>query len=325
MKLSAGGRELSFSRSDLFLLALAVLMVGYGGYEYVNQQNAIEGAVAVNATITDVGVEQTDGRGIDYVPVVSYEYVFEGTAYTGGDVFPGSIHSTYDTQSEARAVIDSYSVNQTATAYVDSQSPANAFLKKTTTSEPLLLAGGGGIIFIVALIRGRQNTINPGDGHAQKQLEPGATDNDWTVLGVDHGRLGAICKRCIISSLVATGLSVMGVVVVLLGTNPTMHTSSIQPDLFGPIGIAFLGAFLSTCALIGSLLSYSIWSYLEIRRARTTSQVERHRSLLGVLFADEDDLNQYEQQIRLTEVSLLIAAVLLTVLLDMLGLISIPG
>lgn len=323
MDFSVAGRGMEYSRGELVMILIALLIIGYAGYDYVQQINAIQTAVAVNATITEVGITLSDGGGMDYFPEITYEYQYKGTNYTGDAVFPGGLHSGYD-RSEARAIIAPYTENETVTAYVDPHSPADAFLKKEAGTEHLLLAGFGVIMLVMAFFQGRQNAIDESQTHSQQQIEHAGEIDDLTILGFDHDRLGTVCKRFIVGSFVATWVSVVGIFFVALAIDSSTQTSPVQLDLFSPAGIVFLIAFLSGMSLIISILTYSGWSYLESRWLRTTLQFERHRGRIGLLFADDENLNRYERRIRWTEFSLLVALILFTVLLNILGIIDIP-
>jgi hypothetical protein len=323
MDIFVAGRKMEFSRGQLFMMLIALLMIGYAGYDYVQQINAIQTAVAVNATITEVGITLSNGGGMVYFPEVTYEYQFEGGNYTGDAVFPGSLSSAYE-RSEARAILAPYAENETVTAYVNPHSPTDVFLKKKTGSGHLPLAGFGVLMFVTMLFQGRQSAIDGSQTHSQQQSEHDGEGDNLTILGFDHDRLGTVCKRFIIGSVVATWVSVVSIVFVVLAIDSSTQTSPVQVDLFSPAGIVFLAAFLSGIALIVSILTYSGWSYLESRWLRTTLQFERHRGRIGLLFADDENLNRYERRVRLTEFSLLIALFFLIVLLDILNIVDIP-
>jgi hypothetical protein len=266
-------------------------------------------------------VTQSEGRGIDYYPEVAFEYRYEGTTYTGDSVFPGSISSGYDSRSEARAVVDPYDRGETVTAYVDPDSPGEAFLRKDTSSGPLLLAGVGAVMFLLVLFKGRQRAS--ADPEMGEQRVDGDELAELTTLGIDHDRLGTALKRLIVASFVSTWLSLMGVFALVLAIGTSDWGSPAQFDLFDPAGMVFLLAFLSVCALIGSLFAYGGWSAIECRRLRTTLQARR-RGLVALLFAGSEDLNRYERRVRLTAVTFLVATFLLVVLLDVLGVIDLP-
>jgi len=85
MSVPVGETAVHLSRTRIVLgLLLLVGLVGYGGYGYVQQSQALSDAVAVQATVTDAGIDRREaGRGIEYVPRVEYTYRYRGETYTG--------------------------------------------------------------------------------------------------------------------------------------------------------------------------------------------------------------------------------------------------
>lgn len=324
MDLTIAGRNLSFSRAQVFLLLVALAAIGYGGYDYVHQEAVIDDAVTVNATIKEVGITQGGGRHIDYYPRVTYEYQFEGRTYTGEDIYPGSLSTGYDTRSEARAIVEPFAENETVTAYVDPQSPTDAFLKNERNSGPLYLVGFGVVALGILYVKGRQSSGDSSQSRPTQQTEPDGDLADWTVLGVDHDLVGAVCKQLIIVSFVATWLSLVGIAILLLGSDMSTGSALTHLAPFNSLGLVFVSAFLSGSALIVSLLTYSGWSYLQAKRIQASLGLNRHQGLVGLFFAEAETLNRYERRIRLTEFALVIALFLLAILLDILGVIDIP-
>lgn len=146
-------RETTFSidgpstlKGAVALLLVGLVATGFGVYDYVEQSDAIEDSVDVDAEIIDIGVEtvsSSSSSGVDYKPTVRFVYEYEGTSYTSGNVFPGQVSPNYDTESEARSVLNDYESGQTVTAYVDPDDPDDAFLRDRTSNAPLLLVGIG--------------------------------------------------------------------------------------------------------------------------------------------------------------------------------------
>lgn len=137
---------------SVLLVVLALGLVGYGAYDYVEQSDAVRDAVAVEATVVEAGVETTSTPGssdVEFRPTVRYRYTYDGTAYTGTDLFPGSVPPTYDTESAARDVLAGYEAGAAATAYVDPAAPGDAFLENRTSNTPLLLAGIGAVLALL--------------------------------------------------------------------------------------------------------------------------------------------------------------------------------
>jgi hypothetical protein len=137
-------------KSALALLLIGLAVTGYGAYDYTQQSDAVDDAVAVDAAITDVGVESTStgsSPGTDYRPTVRFTYEYEGTEYASTNVFPSAITSDYDTESAAREVVAAYAVGESTTAYVDPADPDGGFLKTETSNAPLV-AVGVGLLFV---------------------------------------------------------------------------------------------------------------------------------------------------------------------------------
>jgi len=131
-------------RGALLMLLVGLALVGYGGYDYVQQSDAVRNSVEVTATVEEVGVETVSARrGVDHEPTVRFSYEYEETTYESSSVFPASISPTYDTESAARSVVAEYEEGATATAYVAPDRPGDAFLKNRTTNGPVLAAGFG--------------------------------------------------------------------------------------------------------------------------------------------------------------------------------------
>lgn len=145
--ITIGGRELDPALGGVIAVGVGLAMVGFGGYDYVQQNDAVE----VNATVTETDVDRNSNRRAapDYRPEVSLEYSYGGETYTGGSVFPASISKDYDTRSAAESRLEGYEVGETTTAYVDPDAPGDAFLVTETTNEPLKFAGIGGFLMLL--------------------------------------------------------------------------------------------------------------------------------------------------------------------------------
>ncbi|WP_135805912.1 DUF3592 domain-containing protein [Halorussus marinus] len=157
--ITVGGREIDPVRGGLLVLLVGVAVAGYGGYDHLQQRQAIDAAVPVNATITETGVE-SDGSGsstgVDHYPVVRFEYAYRGESYTSQNVYPASVRQSYDTESAASDVVDEYEVGATVTAYATPESPGDAFLKNQQSNGPLVAIGIG----LVAMLLGGRSALN---------------------------------------------------------------------------------------------------------------------------------------------------------------------
>jgi len=62
MDLPVGITTLHLSRKSVYLLLLAVALVGFGGYSYAQQTQAVDNAVTVQATVDSAAIERIDSR-----------------------------------------------------------------------------------------------------------------------------------------------------------------------------------------------------------------------------------------------------------------------
>ena len=134
----------------MFLVGLAT--IGYGGYSYVEQSSALDSAVEVDATISSTSVETLDaGRGIEYSPRATFDYTYEGEAYTATNVYPGRLSPEFGTREKAMSKLEGYESGDTVTAYVPSDSPGEAFLKHESNDKPLFVMGFGVLFVLTSL------------------------------------------------------------------------------------------------------------------------------------------------------------------------------
>ena len=137
---------------SVLLVVVALGVVGYGAVDYAGQTDALEDAVAVEATVIEAGVETTSTPGtgdVEFRPTVRYRYSYDGSAYTGTDLFPGSVAPTYDTESAAREALAGYEPDAAVTAYVDPAAPEAAFLEDRPSNTPLVIAGIGAVLALL--------------------------------------------------------------------------------------------------------------------------------------------------------------------------------
>ena len=142
----------STTRGALVLLVVGLAAAGFGGYDYLQQSDAVDDAVAVDAEIVETGVKTVSGgrrSGVEYRPTVRFTYTYDGTSYTSTNVFPSTTSPSYDTESAARDVLDGAGTGDAVTAYVDPADPDGAFLLNQTSAAPLLFVLVGGL-FVVA-------------------------------------------------------------------------------------------------------------------------------------------------------------------------------
>ena len=136
-------------KSALFVL-IGVGLIGYGGYSLMEQNSAVKNAEPVNATIQSTGVEEESARrGVKFRPTAEFTYSFQGEEYTGGKVYPGPMTQKFRTQREAEEEID-YARGNTVQAFVNPESPGDAFLKKDKSASPIMMLVIGVLISGVA-------------------------------------------------------------------------------------------------------------------------------------------------------------------------------
>jgi hypothetical protein len=154
LNLSIGSDGPDSTRLALLMIVVGVAVAGYGGYDYTQQSEAVANAVEVDATVVETGVEESSSRrgGVEYRPAVEFRYQYEGTNYTGTDVYPASTQSNFDTESAARSVLDGYSEGERVTAYVDPNAPATGFLKAEESTAPMKVIGVGGLFALFGVV-----------------------------------------------------------------------------------------------------------------------------------------------------------------------------
>ena len=140
----------------LLYVIIGLAIASYGGYDYLQQTEAVRESVEVDATVTELSIETTSGTssnpGVNYEPAVKFEYRYNGTQYTGTKVYPADIEQNYETQSAAESVIEEYEQGAETTAYVEPAEPNDALLKNKTSNAPLIAIGIGEIFALFAAV-----------------------------------------------------------------------------------------------------------------------------------------------------------------------------
>lgn len=140
----------------LLYIVVGIAIASYGGYDYVQQTEAVRNSVEVNATITELSIETDSGTssnpGVEYEPSVAFAYTYDGTKYTGTKLYPANIEQSYETRSAAESAIEPYEQGGQTTAYVSPDEPGDAFLKNKTSNAPVLAIGVGGLFTFLATI-----------------------------------------------------------------------------------------------------------------------------------------------------------------------------
>ena len=124
-----------------------ILLLGIGGYVLYTQYTAIQGAVAVNATVKSATVEAETGA--KFAPSVVYRYEYEGNTYQNDDLYPGIVNQE-TSGDRAFEISHEYHSGDNITAYVDPNDPSEAFLITKIASRMTLGFLGGGI-FVTGL------------------------------------------------------------------------------------------------------------------------------------------------------------------------------
>jgi Protein of unknown function (DUF3592). len=144
-----GGKGATISNILIVLVGLGLIFLGYN--TYTSQNQALENPVNVSATVTDTGIQEDSSRrgGIDYQPVIQYEYSFEGQEYTSDNMYPGGQSpKDYNLQSSAKEVVEDYTQGSKLNVYVPPENPGEAFIKAKKTNSPLFFIGIG-VLFVI--------------------------------------------------------------------------------------------------------------------------------------------------------------------------------
>ena len=140
----------------LLYLFIGIAVISYGGYDYVQQTEAVRESVEVTATVTELAVETDRGTssnpGVNYDPIVEFEYTYNGTEYTGTKIYPADIEQNYDTRSGAESAIEQYEQGTQTVAYVSPDQPGDAFLKSKTSNAPIIAIVLGGLFTLFASV-----------------------------------------------------------------------------------------------------------------------------------------------------------------------------
>ena len=323
MELPVGITTLHLSRKSVYLLVLAVALVGAGGYSYVQQGQAVGDAVTVQATVDNARVERLDaGRGIDYEPEIEYTYEYRGETYTSEEVFPGPTIRTYSDRSNAQSVVRSYEPGTTVQAYVRPSDPSNAFLIRERTPWPTRALAVGGVLLCIVVLAGL-GSKHPGQHELRPEREVRSPPSRTWVERNDE-RLRRLSKRSLAVCFVAFWLSMVGLFFGVL----SLSDSSVQPvqaDLLGPVGLPLLAGASFWVGMILSLCLYGLQSYGRYQRLRRRLSKPkppspfRHPSrLVTILGTEGDELPEYGRRVRVTGWTFLIAIGMAAILAQLL-------
>jgi hypothetical protein len=300
MEFSVRGTPITFTPLMIVAVLLGLGAVGYGGLDYIHQSDAVEDAVEINTTVTDTEIRKSVGRGLAYRVTVEHTYQYRGTEYTSERVFPGATSPVYTQRGDAENVAERYEPNTTVTAYVDPDSPGQAFLERQTTMAPFGYVGLGGIVAILTMLHA-VGVRNPGQGtELQPASEHEPTRYD-TLFGLDRGTVHSLSKRLMVIAPIGFLLSLVATVYFIVS-----GSSSIQADPTDPVGLALLTAGITALGLMTALVAYGVWSFTEYRRLRERiSEPQppspfRHPTRLVTILYTSDGLDAYGRRVKLT-------------------------
>lgn len=323
IELPVGITTLHLSRKSVYLLVLAVALVGAGGYSYVQQGQAVSDAVTVQATVDNARVERLDaGRGIDYEPEIEYTYEYQGETYTSEEVFPGPTIRTYSDRSNAQSVVRSYEPGTTVRAYVRPSDPSNAFLIRERTTWPARAVAIGSVLLCIVVLAGL-GSKHPGQYELRPEREVRSPPSRTWVERNDE-RLRRLSKWALLVYFVAFWLSMVGLAFGILSLSEG-SARPVETDLLGPVGLPLLAAAGFWIVMILSLCLYSLQSFSRYRRLRRRLPEPRPPSpfrhpsrLVTILGTDGDELPKYGRRVRVTGWAFLIATGMTAVLVQLL-------
>ena len=327
MELPVGITTLRLSRKSVYLLLLAVALVGAGGYSYVQQGQAVDTAVTVQATVDSAQVERIDSRrSIDYEPEIKYTYEYQGETYTSEQVFPGPTIRTYSDRSNAESIVRSYEPGTTVQAYVRPSAPGDAFLVRERTPWPTRALAVGGVLLGLVVLAGLGEK-RPGRHELRPEREV-RTPASRTWVERNDERLRRLSKWALLVCFVAFWLSMVGLFFGIL----SLSDSSVQPvqaDLLGPVGLPLLAGAGFWVGMILSLCLYGVQSFSRYRRLRRRLPEPkppspfRHPSrLVSILGTEGDELPEYGRRVRVTGWAFLMATGMTVVLGQLLYMAS---
>ncbi|WP_080510804.1 DUF3592 domain-containing protein [Halorubrum californiense] len=301
MQFTVRGVAITVTPIILLTLALGLGIAGYGGYDYVQQTDAVNNPVAVETAVVETELSRSEGRRFYYRVRVEHTYEYQGDEYTSNQIFPGSTKPIYTVRDDAAQILEPYEPNTTTTAYVAPDSPSRGFLKRQTTFAPFKFIGLGGFITVLTTLHaiGARNAgQNTGIGQTSKQ----ETSHHNTVFGVERNTLCRGSKRLLLVTPIGFLISLASVVALLLNSS----TTTVQVRLTDPVGFALLTAVLSILGFIVGLILYGSWSFTEYRRLRERMPDQRPPSpfrppsrLITILYT-RDGLDAYGRRVKLT-------------------------
>ena len=326
MNISIRGTPVAVTVGTVIFAAIGLALIGYGGYDYVQQSQTVDDSVEVEATIVETSVTEVEsGRsGIEYDTHAEFTYQYQGTEYRSDQIVPGSFDETYDTRREAESALEPYEDGDTVTAYVDPDTPANGFLEQRTSQGPVQFMAIGGLLLLVLMLDA-VGARKPGHGTDLQPVDEHDLQRYPTMLGVDRETVNRVSKQLMKAAVAVLPLSLGGVVLVLLGTESGSGAGSeLQVTLLDPVGFLLGTAFLAVLVLLVSVLLYGVWSFTEYRRLRDRIPEPRppspfkHPTRLVTILLGNHDLDTYGKRVQRTGFAFLVALFFTAVILQFL-------
>lgn len=327
MEVSVNDTPIEITTGTLIFALIGLALVGYGGYDYVQQSAALDDAVEVEATVVETSITEIEsGRsGIEYDTHIEFTYQYQETEYTSDQLVPGSFDPTYDTRPDAEAALEPYDEGATVTAYADPDAPSEGFLEQRTSQGSLQFMALGGLVLLVISLDA-VGARKPGHGTNLQSVDEHEPQRYRTLFGVDRETVNHVSKQLIKGAVVVLPLSLVGVVLVLLGTESGSGSgaASRQVGLSDPVGLLLGTAALAGLVLFVSVVLYGIWSFTEYRRLRDQIPEPRppspfkHPTRLVTILLGNYDLDTYGNRIQRTGFAFLVAVFLVGAVLQLL-------
>lgn len=301
MQFTVRGVAVTVTPLILIALMLGLGIAGYGGYDYIQQSNAVDDSVAVETTVVDTDISRSEGRHFYYRISVEHTYEYQGREYTSKRVFPGSTRPIYTVQSDAQRIIEPYEPNETATAYVNPDNPSRAFLERQTTFAPFKFISFGSLLALLTTLHAI-GARNPGQNTGISRTGERKPTQYDTVFGFNRDTLSQVSKRLMLVTPAVFFISLVTIVALLLNS----EGPSLQVSVTNPAGFALLAALLSVLGFMLGLTLYGIWTFTEYRRLRERipdprpPSPFRHPSRLITIMYSRDGLDTYGRRVKLT-------------------------
>jgi len=313
MEFTVRDTSVRVTKGTVIIVLVCLAGITFGGYDYVQQSEAVDDAVTVEATIEEASVYQSESRGSsDYYVQIEFTYQFQGAQYTGDQLFPGSISPSYDTRADAQLAIEPYEAGETVTAYVDPADPSDGFLERQTITSPFEVMAIGGLGLLITAL----NTIGarkPGAETGLRSEHEYTSARYQTLFGVDRGTVHSLSIRLLKIALFVLPASVVSVVAVLLfAGSGSDDPANLQVELTDPAGVLLGIVFLAAITLFISVLLYNVWSFTEYRRLRERIPEPRppspftHPTRLVTICIGNYELDTYGKRVQKTGVAFLV-------------------